>query len=187
MRKKEIYPVRNKMLTSNLAQTARSVGYIGRSKYPAEISNGIYLILHNIRSAYNVGSIFRTADAVGVSKIFIGGYTPAPDNPKVAKTSLGAEKTVAWEKNFNTWKIIEELKSKGVFVVALEQSKSSKDYLKFKPKFPLAVIIGNEVKGLSEDILKRADSVWHIPMLGKKESLNVSIATGIFVYKIKEF
>jgi tRNA G18 (ribose-2'-O)-methylase SpoU len=147
----------------------------------------IFLILHNIRSAYNVGSIFRTADAVGISKIFIGGYTPVPNNPKVAKTSLGAEKSVEWEKNFNTWKTIEDLKSKGVCVVALEQSKSSKDYLKFKPKFPLAVIVGNEVKGLSKDILNRVDSTWHIPMLGKKESLNVTIATGVFVYKIREF
>lgn len=146
-----------------------------------------FLILHNIRSAYNVGSIFRTADAAGVIKIYIGGYTPAPDNPKVAKTSLGAEKSVVWEKVFNTWKAIEELKSKGVSVAALEQSASSKDYSKFKPKFPLAVVVGNEVKGLSPDILKRCDSVWHIPMRGKKESLNVTIAAGIFIYKISEF
>ena len=150
----------------------------------ARRSKEIYLILHNIRSAYNVGSIFRTADAAGVSKIYIGGYTPVPDNPKVAKTSLGAEKSVAWEKVFNTWKAIDELKSKSVSVVALEQSASSKDYLKFRPKFPLAVIVGNEVKGLSPDILKRCDSVWHIPMRGKKESLNVSVATGIFVYNV---
>jgi tRNA G18 (ribose-2'-O)-methylase SpoU len=150
-------------------------------------STEIYLILHNIRSAYNVGSIFRTADAAGVIKIYIGGYTPSPDNPKVAKTSLGAEKSVAWEKVLNTWKAIEELKSEGASVVALEQSASSKDYLKFRPKFPLAIVVGNEVKGLSSDILKRCDSVWHIPMRGKKESLNVSVATGIFIYKITEF
>lgn len=152
-----------------------------------KIKKEVYLILHNIRSAYNVGSIFRTADAAGVDKIFIGGYTPTPENPKVAKTSLGAEKTVVWEKIFNTWKVIEKLKSEGALVAALEQSKSSKDYLNFKPKFPLAIVVGNEVKGLSKDILKRCDSVWHIPMRGKKESLNVSIAAGIFVYKIKEF
>lgn len=150
-------------------------------------SREFFLILHNIRSAYNVGSIFRTADAADASKIYIGGYTPAPDNPKVAKTSLGAEKSVAWEKVFNTWKAIEELKSKGVSVVGLEQSALSKDYSKFKPKFPLAIVVGNEVKGLSPDILKRCDSVWHIPMRGKKESLNVSVATGIFVYRMIEF
>lgn len=150
-------------------------------------SKEIYLILHNIRSAYNVGSIFRTADAVGVGKIFIGGYTPSPDNPKVTKTSLGAEKSVAWEKNFNSWKTIEMLKSKGVLVAALEQLESSKDYLKFKPKFPFAVVVGNELKGLSQDILKRCDSVWHIPMDGRKESLNVAIAAAVFMYKIREF
>lgn len=144
----------------------------------------IYLILHNVRSAYNVGAIFRTADAVGVSKIYIGGYTPTPENPKVVKTSLGAENSVEWEKYFNTWKLVEELRSKKIKVVALEQSKESQDYKKFKPKFPMAVVVGNEVKGLSANILKRVDFVWHIPMRGKKESLNVSVATGIFLYHI---
>ena len=146
----------------------------------------IYLILHNVRSAYNVGAIFRTADAVGVNKIYIGGYTPTPENPKVAKTSLGAENSVKWEKYFNTWKLVEELKSNKIKVVALEQSKESRDYKKFKPKFPLAVVVGNEVKGISENILKRVDSTWHIPMRGKKESLNVMVATGVFLYKILE-
>ncbi len=144
----------------------------------------IYLILHNIRSAYNVGAIFRTADAAGVSRIYLGGYTPSADSDKVIKTSLGAEKSVAWEKYFNTWKLIEELRLKGIKVVALEQSKTSRDYRKFKPKFPLAVVVGNEVRGLSASTLKRMDSVWHIPMRGQKESLNVSVAAGIFLYSI---
>lgn len=140
--------------------------------------------MHNIRSAYNVGSIFRTADAAGVSRIYIGGYTPPADSEKVLKTSLGAEKSVPWEKYFSTWKLIEELKSQGVKVAALEQSKTSRDYHKIKPKFPLAVVVGNEVRGLSTDILKRCDSVWHIPMRGQKESLNVAVAAGVFVYHI---
>lgn len=150
------------------------------------MKRGIFLILHNIRSAYNVGSIFRTADAVGASKIYLGGYTPAPDSEKVAKTSLGAEKSVKWEKVGDTWRLIEKLKSERVNVAALEQSKTSRDYRKFKLKFPLAVVVGNEVKGLSPNILKRVDSVWHIPMRGKKESLNVAVATGIFLYKVLE-
>ncbi len=144
----------------------------------------VYLILNNIRSAYNVGSIFRTADAAGVSRIYLCGYTPSPDTEKVAKTSLGAEKSVSWEKIKDTWRLIEKLKSERVNVVALEQSKTSRDYKKFKPKFPLAVVVGNEVKGLSPSILKRVDSVWHIPMCGRKESLNVSVAVGIFLYSI---
>lgn len=147
----------------------------------------IYLILHNIRSAYNLGSIFRTADAVGISKIYLGGYTPAPDSEKVAKTSLGAEKSVSWGKIKDTWRLIEKLKSEGVKMVALEQSKASRDYRELKPKFPLAVVVGNEVRGLSPNILKRCDSVWHIPMRGQKESLNVAVAAGIFLYKVSEF
>ena len=146
----------------------------------------VYLILHNIRSAYNVGSIFRTADAAGVAKIYLGGYTPTPQEEKVIKTSLGAEKSVAWEKVFNTWRLIEKLKSEGVKIVGLEQSKTSRDYRQLKPKFPLAIVVGNEVNGLSSNILKRVDSVWHIPMRGQKESLNVSVAAGIFLYKILE-
>src|SRR3989344_7819845 len=92
----------------------------------------VYLILHNIRSAYNVGAIFRTADAAGVAKIYLGGYTPAPLDQKVIKTSLGAEKSVEWEKCFCAWRLIEGLKSAGIKVVALEQSANSRDYRKFK-------------------------------------------------------
>ncbi len=146
----------------------------------------VYLILHNIRSAYNVGAIFRTADAAGVSRIYLGGYTPPADSEKVIKTALGAEKTVSWQKVSQTWKLIEDLKSAGVSVIALEQSQTSRDYLKLKPKFPLAIIVGNEVKGLSSNILKRVDSTWHLPMCGQKESLNVAVATGIFLYKVME-
>ncbi|MFY9493365.1 MAG: TrmH family RNA methyltransferase [Minisyncoccia bacterium] len=155
---------------------------MGEEKFKKEIC----LILHNIRSAYNVGAIFRTADAAGVGKIYLGGYTPTPANSKVAKVSLGAEKTVVWEKYFNTWRLAEELKSKKIRIVALEQSKNSRDYRGFRPKFPLAVLVGNEVRGLSPRILKRASSVWHIPMRGKKESLNVAVAAGVFIYKVLE-
>ena len=150
-------------------------------------SQDVYLILHNIRSAYNVGAIFRTADAAGVSKIYLGGYTPTPLDEKVLKTSLGAEKSVAWKKYFNTWKLVEELKSKQIKVMALEQSVLSRDYRKFKPKFPLAVVVGNEVKGLSSNILRRCDSAWHLPMRGKKESLNVSVAAGVFIFSIRDW
>ncbi len=144
----------------------------------------VYLILNNIRSSYNVGAIFRTADAAGVNRIYLGGYTPSADSDKVIKTALGAEESVAWEKYFNTWKLVEELRSKGVNIIALEQSKTSRDYRKLKPKFPLAVIVGNEVRGLSPHILQRCGSVWHLPMRGQKESLNVSVAVGIFLYSI---
>ncbi|MBI2057825.1 MAG: RNA methyltransferase [Candidatus Yanofskybacteria bacterium] len=152
----------------------------------------IYLVLHNIRSAYNVGSIFRTADGAGISKIYLCGITPNPkDEPKIAKTSLGAEKHVPWERYKQTWRLLEKLKEQKVKITALEQSKDSIDYRKFKPKFlpagrqvHLALVVGNEVKGLSKKILKYCDKIIEIPMYGKKESLNVSVAAGVALYEI---
>ncbi len=147
----------------------------------------VCLILHNIRSAYNVGSVFRTADAAGVNKIYVCGYSPTPDDKKVAKTSLGAEKFVPWEYQKQTWRLLEKLKAGGVRIAALEQTKKSVDYKKFKPRFPMALIIGNEVRGLSKKILSHTDNIIEIPMFGKKESLNVAVAAGIAIFKITEY
>lgn len=163
----------------------------------------LYLILHNIRSVYNVGSIFRAADGAGVNKIYLTGYTPKPTDEfgeirnDFKKISLGAEKTMNWEYAKNINKVIEKLKkdmnfknaasnfkSRAPEVVALEQSVNSINYKKFKPKFPMALILGNEVKGVSKTVLKKCDAIIEIPMVGKKESLNVSIAAGIALYEI---
>jgi len=150
------------------------------------MTKNINLILHNIRSAHNVGSIFRTADAAGVAKIYLTGYTPAPTEDKVKKTALGAEKTIPWEKAGQIAPLLKRLKKERIGIVALELSPNSIDYRKFKPKFPLALIVGNEVKGLSKAVLENVDKIIAIPMYGKKESLNVSVATGIAIYKIIE-
>jgi len=147
---------------------------------------GLYLILHNLRSTYNVGSIFRTADASNVSRIFLTGYTPTPDNPKVLKTSLGSESSLPWVYRKHVSQLIKGLKTDGVKVICLEQTIHSIDYRSFIPVFPMAIIFGNEVKGLSKSILKYADQTIQIPMHGKKESLNVSVACGIALYKINE-
>jgi tRNA G18 (ribose-2'-O)-methylase SpoU len=144
----------------------------------------IYLILHNIRSAYNVGSIFRTADAAGIDRIFVCGYSPKPEDKKVAKTALGAEKTVSWEYHGQTWRLLEKLKKEGIQIVALEQTKKSVDYRLFRPRFPMALVLGNEVRGLSKKTLARAEKIIAIPMYGKKESLNVAVAAGIAIYKL---
>ncbi len=147
--------------------------------------NRFYLILDNIRSAHNVGSIFRTADAAGIDKIYLCGYTPRPDkNDKIAKTALGAEKTVTWEHHALAWKLIENLKKEGVHVVALEQDPTAIDIFDFKAQFPLALVVGNEVKGISKALLKRAETILAIPQYGRKESLNVSVATGIAIYTL---
>ncbi len=149
-----------------------------------------FLILHNIRSLYNVGSIFRTADAAGVSKIYLTGYTPSPTDKfgnyrkKISKVALGAEKYLAREKVRSIAVLIARLRKEKVRIIALEQSKSAIDYRKFKPRFPLALILGNEVTGLSPDILKKCDKIIQIQMLGKKESLNVSVAAGIALFEL---
>jgi len=149
--------------------------------------NKISVILPNIRSAYNVGSIFRTGDAVGIDKIYITGYTPNPDKDKkkIEKTALGAEKTVEWEYHGKAWRLIDKLKKEKFQIIALEKRKNSLDYRKFKPKFPIAVILGHEVKGISQALQNRADKIIHLPMLGEKQSLNVSVAWGIFAYYVK--
>ena len=143
-----------------------------------------YVICDNIRSLENVGSIFRTADALGVKKVFLCGISGKPPNEKISKTALGAEKTIPFEYHKQTWRLIEKLKKEKVFVVALEQDKKAILYTKFKPKFPLALIIGNEVNGISNKTLEKADKIIYLPMKGKKESLNVSVPFGVAGYEI---
>ncbi|MES2134714.1 MAG: RNA methyltransferase [Patescibacteria group bacterium] len=150
------------------------------------------VILHNIRSAQNVGSVFRTADAVGVGKIYLTGYTPAPldrfgrADGKIAKTALGAEQVIAWESCKSASALIKRLKKEGVRVVAVEQARSAVSYTKWQPKFPTALILGNEVLGVSSALLRVCDEIVEIPMRGKKESLNVSVAAGIILFKASE-
>jgi len=144
------------------------------------------LILVNVRSRFNVGAMFRTADAVGVDKIYLTGYTPAPPHPKIDKVALGSEKTTPFENHRQTVPLLKRLKKQGYLLAAIEQSKNSVPYSQYKkPKAkPLALIVGNEVTGLTPSILKLADVKLEIPMRGKKESLNVGIAFGIVAYRL---
>lgn len=145
-----------------------------------------YVILQNVRSCYNVGSIFRTADAFGIDKLFLGGYTPDPNKDRgVSKTALGAENSVSWETCWHTHSLIEQLKREKVEIIALEQAPGSKQLENFEPKGSCALVVGNEVKGLSERILSRCDQIVEIPMQGKKESLNVAVAFGVAAYQIR--
>lgn len=144
------------------------------------------VLLHNIRSRFNVGSIFRTADGAGVDKIYLCGITPAPPHPQIEKVSLGAEKNIPFEKIHNTIPLIKKLRADGFQIVTLEQNKKSVVYNKFKPKNKVALILGTEVSGLPPKILKLSDKIIEIPMLGRKESLNVSVAFGIAAYQIRK-
>jgi len=149
-----------------------------------KINKEIIVIAHNIRSAFNVGSIFRTSDAAGVSRIILGGYCPYPPHPKLLKVSLGAEKTIPYEKCGRIWRKIVDFKKQDYQIIALEKNKEAENIFNFKPKFPLVLILGNEKKGLSPKILKHCDKVLFIPMQGRKESLNVSVAYGIAAYQL---
>lgn len=148
------------------------------------------VILDNIRSAQNVGSIFRTSDASGIDRLYLCGITPTPypqrGVDRVSKISLGAEKNVDWEYHDQTWRLIEKLKKDGYKIIALEISDDAIDYQNFSPEFPVALILGNEVKGLGKNILLRVNATLSLPMHGSKESLNVSVAFGIAAYKINE-
>jgi len=143
-----------------------------------------YVICDNIRSLENIGSIFRTADALGISKIFLCGISGKPPHHKISKTALGAEQRIPFEYYKQTWRLIDKLKSSKVNIIALEQDKRAIEYTKFKPKFPLALVVGNEVKGISKKVLQKCDKIIFLPMHGKKESLNVSVAFGVAGYYI---
>ena len=134
-----------------------------------------------------MGAIFRTADAVSIDKIYLTGYTPNPKTnfEKIRKTALGAESEVKWGARKDLQKLIEELKNQRVKIVALETEKNAIPYFKFKPKFPLAILVGNEKRGIDKRTLKKADIILKIPMFGKKESLNVAVAFAILAYHIK--
>lgn len=150
----------------------------------------VCLALHNIRSCHNVGSIFRTADASGVSKIYLCGETASPIDrfgrarADIAKVALGAEKSVAWEYVKNIEEVIKKLKKEKFEIFALEQSSRSVDYREAKIGNKSLLIVGNEVSGVSKDILDKCDEIFEIPMKGKKESLNVAVATGIMLFSI---
>jgi tRNA G18 (ribose-2'-O)-methylase SpoU len=148
------------------------------------------LILPNIRSAINIGAIFRTADAVGISRIYLTGYSPRPSDKfgrvqkDIAKSALGAETWIPWEYQKATIPLIKKLKKEGFKIIAVEQSKKAIDYKKVKPNKKTCFIVGPEVEGLDKKILDVCDEIAYIPMLGKKESLNVSVATGVALFQI---
>ena len=152
---------------------------------------GVAVLLHNIRSAHNVGSIFRTADAAGVSKIYLTGHTPAPLDRfgrvrnDIAKTALGAEKYIPWEHHAAPGRLLAKLQKEGWHIVGVEQSPRSVDYRKFRVKKPALFIFGNEVNGVPKSILNRCDAVVEIPMHGRKESLNVSVAAGVILFSVR--
>ncbi len=148
--------------------------------------------LDNLRSVHNVGSIFRTANAAGIEKIYLCGTTPTPldkwgdKRSDFAKVALGAEETLSWEYQENVNECLKKLKSEGAYIIAIEQDEKSIDYklVEIAGKKDVAFVIGPEVDGMTKETLSLCDVIAEIPMLGSKESLNVTIAFGIAVYCI---
>jgi 23S rRNA (guanosine2251-2'-O)-methyltransferase len=150
------------------------------------------LILHDIRSAQNVGAIFRTADACGISKIIISGYSPTPldrfgrKRSDISKSALGAEETVPWEFSENIIDTLKKLKEENFKIISIEQTENSVDYKEVKIGEKNVFVLGNEVTGVEKQILEISDIVAEIKMKGEKESLNVSVAAGVALFRILE-
>ncbi|MBN1870635.1 MAG: RNA methyltransferase [Candidatus Omnitrophica bacterium] len=143
------------------------------------------VVLNNIRSLYNVGSIFRTCDGAGVGKVWICGITGRPPNTRIAKTALDAQEHIPWEYREDIHELFQELKAEGFQIVMLEQTEQSCPYNEFKPKAPVCLVVGNEIEGISQDISSYCDTAIEIEMAGVKNSLNVAVAFGIIAYHFR--
>ena len=142
------------------------------------------VLLDNIRSLYNVGSFFRTADAVGLDTLYLCGITAYPPNSGISKTALGAEDSVAWQYHANAAEILAGLRARGYEIAAIETSLHSVDMFEWKPVFPVCIVFGHEVDGIRPELLAMADTHVRIPMMGRKHSLNVATAAGVVLYEL---
>jgi len=172
-------PVR-KLTHDEIAQHRTSIEQI-REKPRAPI----YALLDNVRSLYNVGSIFRTSDGAFIEKLFLCGFTPHPPRKEIEKTALGSTQSVPWEYHKNPIEVIHSLKEHHIKIVVLELTDKSIPYYEVRASdFPLCLVIGNEITGIRKEIIELADIAIEIPMYGMKQSLNVAVAYGIAVFEL---
>jgi len=146
--------------------------------------SGVYVVVENVRSLFNVGAIFRSADGVNASGVVLTGFTGCPPRKEIGRVALGADETVPWTYYAKTAEAISDLRTQGVSVVALEATEESIDYRQAEYEFPAAFVVGHEVEGVTPATIADCDAVIHIPMLGSKISLNVSVAAGILLYDL---
>lgn len=145
----------------------------------------IALLAHNVRSLWNVGSFFRTCDAMGVERIYLTGYTPHPPRKEITKVALGADSSLLWEHHEDPRECVDSLRSEGWQIVSLELRSDAQNLSTFMPNSNVCLIVGHELAGIPEEILNRSDAIVKIPMLGKKESLNVAVAAGIALHHLR--
>lgn len=159
-----------------------------RATVGASLYEGLHLpvaiLLHNVRSMYNVGSFFRTADGAGIERLMLSGITARPPKSPISKTALGAEERVAWESIEDPQAAVDRLRSNGYEIAAIETSLRSVDIFDWQPRFPVCVAFGHEVDGLEAGLLERCDRHVRLPMLGLKHSLNVASAGAIVMYEL---
>ena len=158
--------------------TAAAVAYDAIRPLPVSV------LLENVRSLYNVGAFFRTADAAGIDKLYLAGITGYPPQQMISKTALGAEETVRWEHTKQPEKTIAALRARNHEIVAIETSVHSVDLYDWQPRFPVCVLFGHETDGLTPAVAAMADTHVRIPMLGQKHSLNVATAGGVVLYEL---
>ena len=144
----------------------------------------VAVLLDNVRSLYNVGAFFRTADAVRAQRLYLAGIAGFPPNPMIAKTALGAEEVVPWERVTDIVQAVDRLRTDGYELAAIETSLKAVDLFDWTPRFPVCVLFGHEVDGLRDTLLERCDTRVRIPMLGRKQSLNVATAGGVVLYEL---
>jgi 23S rRNA (guanosine2251-2'-O)-methyltransferase len=144
----------------------------------------VRILLDNVRSMYNVGAFFRTADAASVEKLYLCGITGRPPQRAIAKTALGAEETVAWEHTWEAAPLLRSIRESGCEVAAIETSPHAVDLFDWTPRFPVCVVFGHEVDGVQPEVSALCDTHVRIPMLGAKHSLNVATAGGVVVYEL---
>ena len=156
------------------------------SEFKAASKSPIIIILDNIRSLNNIGSVFRTSDAFLIEKIYLCGITAQPPHNDIRKTALGSTETVDWEYTNNTIEIVEKLKTEGVKVCSIEQAENATMLNNFKPQLntKYAFVFGNEVKGVAQDVVNASDVVIEIPQFGTKHSLNISVSCGVVIWDV---
>lgn len=164
------------------------LGRISPEEYRRREGSGIVLILDNVRSAHNTGSAFRTADAFGIDRIYLGGITPVPPSPELRKVALGAEEVVPFEHCADVPSLIRRLKAEGYTAVAVEQTVNSVKLDSFKPESGAryALVFGNEVEGVQQEVVDECDFSLEIPQKGTKHSLNVSVSVGVVLWEISK-
>jgi 23S rRNA (guanosine2251-2'-O)-methyltransferase len=153
-------------------------------RYDAIIGVPVSVVLDSVRSLYNVGAFFRTLDAVAGEALYLAGITASPPDARIAKTALGADATVRWQKSTDVLALLAALRGSGRTIAAIETTSASVDLFNWQPAFPVCVVFGHEVEGLRPEVLDACDVHVRIPMLGRKESLNVATAGGVVLYEL---